>query len=207
MVSSLLGVGRDPAQAGRFLDGGFDDVVEEDFPSNEGRDNRLVTAGVEDVDVCCVVLLPPALPDGDAVDPRGTGLARPPGLTRPGLTRPGLTPRIFAPVVLIGAGLEAVKDVDVVQGLDVLLALARTGVSICEGEEVLLADADDEEVDEAEIEMTGGFLSLTSDDTELLVEEVETVDDVDPLALVLVMTFDRSAELVADSKYLSPSVF
>lgn len=154
----------------------------------------------------CVDLLP-ALPDGDAVDPRGTGLlARPPRLP-PGLVLPGLTPRIFAPVVLMGGGLEAVKDVDVAQGLDVLLALARTGGSICEGEEVLLAAAEEEDAAaEAEIEITGGFLSPTRDDTELLVEEVEVTDDVDPLALVLVMTFDRSAELEADSRYLSPSV-
>lgn len=131
---------------------------------------------------------------------------RPPEI-RPGLVLPGLTPRIFAPVVLIGAGLDAVKDVDVAHGLDVLLALALTGGSICEGDEVLLDAVEvDDDPDEAEMEMIGGFLSPTRDETELFVEEVEAMDEVDPLALVLVMTFDRSAELVADSKYLSPSV-
>lgn len=193
---------QDPVHAARPLDG-FDVVVDEGLPSNDGRDDRLVTAGFEGDDVD---LLPLAFP-GDAVDPRGTGLTRPPGLIRPGLVLPGLTPRILAPVVLIGAGLDAVKDMDVAQGLDVLLALALTGGSICEGDEVLLADADDDAVpDEAETEMIGGFLSLIRDETELLVEEVDAMDEVDPLALVLVMTFDRSAELVADSKYLSPNV-
>jgi len=196
---------QDPVHAARPLDG-FDGVVEEGLPSSDGRDDRLVTAGFEGDDAC-VDLLPLALP-GDAVDPRGTGLTRPPGLIRPGLVLLGLTPRILAPVVLIGAGLDAVKDMDVAQGLDVLLALALTGGSICEGDEVLLADADDDDVpDEAELEMIGGFLSLIRDETELLVEEVDAMDEVDPLALVLVMTFDRSAELVADSKYLSPNVF